>query len=139
MDGDGGDDADPPGVAPPGLDRRRDADVVDLDSDDDGVPDAVERGAPALSGLDVDRAGLDDGVDRAIDGWGEPSFGCVADPRRPAADLDGDVASGGDGDVRARDDQDSDGDGGRAGTRTTRRGILGPGGTACDRTPTTTG
>ncbi|MBW2939062.1 hypothetical protein KXJ69_13180, partial [Aureisphaera sp. CAU 1614] len=93
------------GISIVNTDGIDNADVLDFDSDNDGIYDTNEAGI-ILSGLDTDFDGLDDAVDTTND-LTDPN-GNIDDPTL-LPDSDGDVGSG--GDVDYRDSRDSDGDG----------------------------
>ncbi|WMS87295.1 Ig-like domain-containing protein [Pleionea litopenaei] len=64
-------------------------DALDSDSDNDGLNDAFETDRPRLSGIDIDRDGIDDAVDVDFVGGNDSDNDGVADQFR-LADTDGD-------------------------------------------------
>ena len=60
------------GLTPPDTDKDGKTDPYDVDSDGDGIPDAVERGADGNNPLDTDRDGIPDFRDVDSDGDGIP-------------------------------------------------------------------
>lgn len=128
-DGDGLDDAydnntsstDPilsGGIIPVNTDGTDNVDYLDLDSDNDGIPDIFENGDPqnTLSGNDIDNDGLDDNFDDNNVTWDVNDN--IDDPNPTTlGDLDGDVAANGNNavpltnDVDYRDNSEICGDG----------------------------
>ncbi len=73
-------------------------DASDTDADADGTKDKDESGLTLLN-VDVDKDGLDDGVDDVTTGFEKP-FGIVDTPASDLSDSDGNANSGGDVDYR---------------------------------------
>ncbi|MEM6638322.1 MAG: hypothetical protein AAF610_00330 [Pseudomonadota bacterium] len=95
----GGDDTNGNGVddalEPADFDGDGNADFVDTDSDDDGVPDAIEAAAngetlPSLSGNDADGDGVDDAVDPDANGSATDTNANGVSDEAEAIDTDAD-------------------------------------------------
>jgi hypothetical protein len=103
-DGDGIDnayDADQAGTpltTPVNTDGTDNPDYLDPDSDNEGGDDTTEAGL-TLTGVDVDKDGLDDGVDTNTGLFGPVNLG-ITDPAATYPDGDSDAGSGGDVDFR---------------------------------------
>ena len=102
---DGTDDADQVGLTPVDTDGDGIPDIIDIDADNDSVPDRFEakRGAPIDK--DTDGDGIDDGFDHVN---GPDVNDTIANPAKDLPDTDKDVTVGRDVDYR---DVDDDGDG----------------------------
>ncbi|WP_232829222.1 Ig-like domain-containing protein [Aureibaculum luteum] len=102
------------GLSPENTDGADTPDYLDTNADNDSLNDTAEAGI-ALSGVDTDNDGLDDGTDANTSGYTDPG-GTIDDPiTGPLAllDSDNDANSGGDVDFRDtldnRPDNDNDG------------------------------
>ena len=87
------------------------ADYIDVDSDNDGLSDAVESGNRVPIGFDQDSDGLDDGVfaQQDTDSDGTIDFDASAGVNAPFIDLLNIDTDSLDVDFRSLDDRDSDG------------------------------
>jgi gliding motility-associated-like protein len=92
------------GLTPPDTDGDGKFDAYDLDSDGDGIPDAIEKGTDPNNPVDTDKDGIPDYRDLDSDGDGIPdAIEKGTDPNNPVdTDKDG---------IPDYRDLDSDGDG----------------------------
>lgn len=99
---DGVDDAYGTFLVPEDTDRDGIYDYVDIDSDNDGIPDIEENGmANAKSGIDTDSDGLDNNFEGGNTSDSNDVNDEINNPQSSVLpDTDGDVSSGGDLDYR---------------------------------------